>query len=90
MIAKGVGMSNLLSLNQFMDSVKYTVKIEITNDEDDTVATTEIELGATPAYQYLVNTDDVIEWLGSMERGVFESDIKTRYEEYLESENGNG
>lgn len=73
---------NIISFEDFAKRLTYTVKVEIINDEDDTVATTEIDL--TPA-GYNVNTDDVIEWLGKMERGVFEADIKTRYEEYLES-----
>lgn len=73
---------NIMPLEQFVDRLTYTVRVEVTNDEDDTVATTEIELSPEGL---VVNTDPVIEWLGKMKRGVFESDIKLRYDEYLES-----
>lgn len=73
------------SLDQFANGLKYTVKVEIEVDYE-TIATTEIELPVTPGYQYLVNTDEVIEWLGKMERHVLPDDVKQRYEEYLESE----
>ena len=75
----------IMNFEQFAKDISYTVKIEIVNDEDDTIATTEIELTPVLDYDYLINTDEVIEWLGSMERDVFSNDIKVRYDEYLES-----
>jgi len=72
---------NIQPLEEFVKSLVYTVTVNIEMDGE-TVATTEIELSPNGAN---VNTDDVIEWLGKMERGVFESDINNRYSEYLES-----
>lgn len=72
----------ILSLDQFAKDLKYTVRVEIEVD-DETIATTEIEL--TPDGN-VVNTDDVIEWLGKLERSTLENDVNTRYDEYLESE----
>jgi hypothetical protein len=82
-------MSNILSFQEFANKLPYTIKVEIEVDYE-TIATTEIEITPDHLYEHYINTDEVIEWLGKMERGVLETDIKTRYEEYLESENGNG
>lgn len=72
---------NIQPLDEFVKSLVYTVTVNIEMDGE-MVAFSEIELSPNG---YNVNTDDVIEWLGKMERGVFESDIKNRYDEYLES-----
>jgi len=78
---------NIMSFDEFADGMKYTVKVEIECDYE-TVASTEIELVADSHYEHLVNTDDVIEWLGKMERGVLSDDIKNRYDEYLNESEG--
>lgn len=87
MIGNGVMMSNIQSFQQFVDGLTYTVKVEIEIDYE-TVATTEIELPVDPNYDHFVNTDEVIEWLGKMERNVLSDDVKIRYDEYLEESEG--
>ena len=80
-------MSNIQSFQQFVDGLTYTVKVEIEIDYE-TVATTEIELPVNPNYDHFVNTDEVIEWLGKMERNVLSDDVKNRYDEYLNESEG--
>lgn len=87
MIGNGVMMSNIQSFQQFVDGLTYTVKVEIEIDYE-TVATTEIELPVDPNYDHFVNTDEVIEWLGKMERNVLSDDVKNRYDEYLNESEG--
>ena len=87
MIGIGVMMSNIQSFQQFVDGLTYTVKVEIEIDYE-TVATTEIELPVNPNYDHFVNTDEVIEWLGKMERNVLSDDVKNRYDEYLNESEG--
>jgi hypothetical protein len=76
-----------MSFEQFAKGITYTVKVEIETDYE-TVATTEIELLVDPNYDKLVNTDEVIEWLGKMERNVLSDDVKNRYDEYLNESEG--
>ena len=73
---------SIMSLQQFMDGLTYTVKVEIECDYE-TIATTEIELKPDALYEHLVNTDEVVEWLGKMERHILSDDVKQRYDEYL-------
>lgn len=80
-------MSNIQSFQQFVNGLTYTVKVEIEIDYE-TVATTEIELPVDPNYDHFVNTDEVIEWLGKMERNVLSDDVKNRYDEYLNESEG--
>lgn len=87
MIGNGVMMSNIQSFQQFVNGLTYTVKVEIEIDYE-TVATTEIELPVDPNYDHFVNTDEVIEWLGKMERNVLSDDVKNRYDEYLNESEG--
>ena len=87
MIGNGVMMSNIQSFTQFVDGLTYTVKVEIECD-DETIATTEIDLKPDARYDHFVNTDDVIEWLGKIERGVLSDDVKNRYDEYLNESEG--
>ncbi len=79
--------TNIMSFEQFAKGITYTVKVEIETDYE-TVATTEIELLVDPNYDKLVNTDEVIEWLGKMERNVLSDDVKNRYDEYLNESEG--